>query len=134
MEGRGVIWISSLHILRLSLHPPSGILSIVFFLFVLICPIKAAQADDSIQEMCEAHSNLAKSIMRSRQYGLEMSQMMRIADKTDDSKISKLSKFFVVKAFKYPRVYDKEIESDVVSEFASDAYFQCFLALEKLAP
>jgi len=94
----------------------------------------AVQAEDSVQEVCEAHSNLAKNIMRGRQLGMEMSQMMRISYKAEDSKVSELARLFVMKAFKYPRVYDNEIEEDVVNEFGSAAYSQCFLALEKLTP
>ena len=93
-----------------------------------------AQAEDSIHEVCEAHSTLAKSIMRSRQYGLEMSQMMKTSDSSEDITISKLSKLYVIRAFKYPRVHDNGIEKEIVNEFGSAAYSQCFMALEKLTP
>ena len=106
----------------------------IFGMSTLVWLSGAVQAEDSVQEVCEAHSNLAKNIMKSRQFGLEMSEMMRISDSAEHVNISKLSKMFVIRAFKYPRVYDKEIEKDVVNEFGSAAYSQCFLVLEKLTP
>lgn len=106
----------------------------IFGMSTLVWLSGAVKAEDSVQEVCEAHSNLAKNIMRGRQVGMEMSQMMRISYKSEDSKVSELARLFVMKAFKYPRVYDNEIERDVVNEFGSAAYSECFLVLEKLSP
>jgi len=111
-----------------------GYVRFVFAMSVLASLTGAAQADDSIHEVCEAHSTLAKSIMRSRQFGLEMSQMMKTSESSEDITISKLSKLYVIRAFKYPRVHDNGIEKEIVNEFGSAAYSQCFMALEKLMP
>ena len=102
----------------------------VFAVFLLAFLIGGARADGGAQEMCEATSSLAKKTMSARQAGVEMSHLMRAYGEGDYGYVNKLAQSYVVRAYAYPRVYDEKQIKDLVKEFGSSAFVECFRVID----
>jgi uncharacterized protein with GYD domain len=101
-----------------------------FAMFTLVFWVGTVHAENGIQEMCEASSRLAKDTMRARQAGVEMSHLMRAFGEGENSNMNKLAQSYVMRAYAYQRVYDEIQKRDLVNEFGSVAFSECFQVLQ----
>ena len=94
----------------------------------------SAQAEENPNELCESLSLMAKSIMRARQSGVEMSMLINETDHKGSKILNKVSKVYIANAYDYPRVRDENVKKDVILEFGSRIYLACYKAQRKLLP
>jgi len=81
-----------------------------------------AEETVDVKELCSSYSELARVIMRNRQFGVSMSKAMVAAG--DYSNL-------VVEAYKSPRYNTTEYKQRAMEEFSTEAYVDCFTILTK---
>ena len=99
-----------------------------------------AQAEESPNELCESLALMAKSIMRARQSGVEMSALIRKADENikkdngdgESKKIGEVAKEYIRDVYEYPFVYHEDIRKEVVVEYGNRIYLMCYNTKRKL--
>ena len=84
----------------------------------------AAQAFD-YDKFCTAHGEMAEVIMKNRQAGTALSEMLTVA-KDDD-----LIRSVVMMAYKQPRMRMPENQTEMVVNFRSERELACFKTAEK---
>ena len=84
----------------------------------------AAHAQD-YDRYCTSHGKLSETIMRSRQAGVPLSEMLRIA------KDDKLIRTVVMMAFNQPRMSTPENRAIMIEDFRAERELKCFETVEK---
>lgn len=79
-----------------------------------------AEGDEATwQEKCEVYEGLAETVMKKRQHGAAMSDLMEIAE--DDRFLQRMIRM----AYEQPRYNSEEYISKTVSEFSNNFYLAC---------
>ena len=71
-------------------------------------------------ELCTGVSTLAESIMKNRQLGLPLTDMMKIMGTNE------LSAQLVIEAYDYPRLKIKKNQDNYIRDFADQAMLDCY--------
>lgn len=85
-----------------------------------VCASMGAQAEnDESGDVCADWSSLAENIMRSRQAGVSMAEMMKL------TKGTKPAQRMVIAAYEERRYHTEEIQQRKVEDFRDEAYLAC---------
>lgn len=88
-------------------------------------------AADTEVELCSPLSNLAEKIMKSRQIGVPMREVMEIKSLEDASeKWTTLYREIVTAAYKTPKYSTTEVQNETITEYGNKIMTQCLSALE----
>lgn len=77
---------------------------------------------DDWKESCALQGNLAATIMKNRQHGIPMSQMMEV---DTDPKIKDFMDALIIMAYESPRFSTEEMQKRSVDDFRDRAYLSC---------
>ncbi|QEI04672.1 hypothetical protein FXN63_01565 [Pigmentiphaga aceris] len=84
---------------------------------------------NSAHQACKDISHLAKELMKLRQVGAPMSQVMELT--SSGSSIDEMSKLFVQRAYRLPQYSTEQSRERAVREFENEAYRECYEANSK---
>jgi len=84
-----------------------------------------AKASDDLTSKCKSISTLAGTIMKARQAGTSMSEMMEVKIGPD---VKDLATSMIVSAFETPRFNTEKIKQETISDFRDDWYLKCVKA------
>lgn len=88
-----------------------------------------ASAEPTTQETCKSIADLAGTIMKARQNGRDMSELMELVGKYfEDAEERKPYDRMVVLAYDSPRYSTEEYKNKAVSDFKNSVYLGCFKA------
>jgi len=96
-------------------------------------------AEPKPREFCEIHSSIAKSAMRARQSGAEMSALIKkidtVVDENPESKNmkgwSKSTKDYIEMTYGYPLVHYEDMRQEAVLRFEDIIYRACYRVLRE---
>ena len=95
-------------------------------MLALLCIVQVAKAQ-TVQDFCEATGKMAEVVMKSRQSGMLVSDLMRYVDEYfADSEIEGAAREMIVEAFKIPRVSEIDAQADIVLEFRNRIELTCY--------
>ena len=114
-------------------------LSIFFCWILLVSFVGDANAELTASKFCENHSELAKSVMRARQSGAEMSTLINkidhvIAESPDDKIVKSLSestKNYIEQAYGFPLIHYEDMRQEAVLRFGNIIYRACYRELRE---
>lgn len=86
---------------------------------VVISPAMAAS-----EETCRTAKEIAESVMSARQSGVDIVNMMDIANKTG-GKLGALTKKMAIDAYSFPQFSTEEYRKKGVAEFGTRHYINC---------
>lgn len=96
------------------------LLSSIIGLTMMISPV---QAQEQRHQLCPSMGRLADSIMKGRQEGLAMSDMMGLAG---ESEVSSLVRKMVIMAFEEPRYHSEEGKLRATQDFRAKIETICY--------
>jgi len=85
----------------------------------------------SAWDVCKHVEEMAENIMKNRQAGASMSDMMEIANSTESEATRTVARHLVVKAYEMPRFSTEEHKRNIIIRFKNKAYLECYKALNK---
>lgn len=85
--------------------------------------IQAQDLTDGRMKLCKSLSEMAGSIMKGRQGGVEMAAMMEV--KQEDADVTQAARKIVVQAFEQPRYATKPMQEKAVVDFKNDQFLSC---------
>jgi len=91
------------------------------FWFVVLAASSSAAASTST-ETCKSISGVAQEVMKSRQQGILMAELMEV--EVSDL-IKPLMHQYIVRAYETPRFRTPQNQQRAVTDFANDAYLAC---------
>jgi hypothetical protein len=95
-------------------------------IFVCVAIVFAVTVSNAkANELCEAQSNLASTIMDARQNGMPMLDMMKAVGPD-----APLAKILVRAAYDSPRYHSEEMRTYATTEFSNEVYLMCVEATE----
>lgn len=99
--------------------------AVIVFIVLFAMPF-LAMAEDEEKSTCQQFEKMAELIMKSRQAGISMSEVMGV------SKISEieLARKMVIAAYESPRYQTEEMKQRAIEEFKNEAYLQCIKSQE----
>jgi len=83
----------------------------------------AATAGDDWMATCKSVSKMAEAIMKGRQAGGSMADMMAVD--TGNETVTQMGRLLVMQAFKQPRFDSEEYQHKAVVDFSNNAYSMC---------
>lgn len=75
--------------------------------------------------MCDQLGDLAKAIMSSRQSGVPMQEVMRIANKGKDDELARAVREMIVAAYEKPRFSSESNRDGAKVDFQNEVYLAC---------
>jgi hypothetical protein len=84
---------------------------------------KWKKTKDRMHTFCKGSSDLAKVIMKKRQSGLSISEMME--KNQTYGEVQKEADLYTISAFKVPRYDVKEYQDKAILDFSNDIYLEC---------
>lgn len=101
----------------------------ILLVFSLICPI-VVNAESKITmenyvEACPLVYELAKTVMKSRQMGVPISEAIKPITGVSDEDVQQLNKDLVVAAYKTPIATSNENKQQIVEDFANQSALEC---------
>lgn len=96
------------------------------FLWAALLLTASAVASDGVDregKFCRTISNMATEIMKARQNGVPMADVMELVP--NPSPIAKLGKSLVISAYERRRYSSAEMRQESVVDFANEVYLSC---------
>jgi hypothetical protein len=101
----------------------------------LAMPVHAdSNKTDDWRGTCAAMQRLAQAIMKNRQNGIAMADMMAKSDVSGDATIKKLDEALIIEAYSLPRYSTDEMQQKSIEDFGNDTYLQCAKSHMEKAP
>lgn len=92
----------------------------------LLCLAQIATAQ-TVQDICEATGTMAEAVMKSRQSGILMSDVMKDVNKYfGGEELEGIVRQMVIEAFKIPRVSGIDAQADIVLSFRNKIELTCY--------
>ncbi|MDV2440211.1 hypothetical protein QR665_12130 [Acinetobacter gerneri] len=83
------------------------------------------------EENCKKITSMAQVVMKARQNGSPILNMLAAAEKSSkDEQSVKITKMMVEDAFSQPKYYSEEAKKDAVNEFSAKYYLGCMKMYE----
>lgn len=102
----------------------------IALMLLLYLPLAAyADAVDEWQKVCESVSTFAETLMKARQNGVPMAEMMRIAESSPAA--AKSAKTMTVAAYERNRWNTEENKRREIENFRDENYLACIQAKKK---
>ena len=114
-------------------------LSVFFCGILLLSFVGDANDERTPSKFCESHSELAKSAMRARQSGAEMSTLINriddvIAESPDDKIVKSLcesTQNYIEQAYGSPLIHYEDMRQEAVLRFGNIIYRACYRELRE---
>ena len=78
----------------------------------------------SVSANCDDIAGLAKTVMETRQSGVSMSNMMKVAE-SDKGALGRIMKGMTIQAYKKPAYHGKELQQRMINDFEDKWYMLC---------
>ncbi len=89
-------------------------------------PAAQAQSDED----CALMGELATTIMRGRQSGVPLTEMMRAGTQSDNPVANDLTRKMILAAYDLPRYSSDGMQARAVTDFANDVVLICYQAAD----
>lgn len=98
----------------------------VFLILPFSINAQESQSDSRLTDSeCRSLSDLAGSIMKSRQSGVPMTRAMGITDDIELPSFKELVRSFVIQAYKEPHYQSEKYKQRAIVSFSDNIYLEC---------
>lgn len=99
------------------------------FVIAALVTLSSVSLVSAQEDTCAAFGFMAGNVMEARQNGMDMSEMVALANKIEDKDVGQAVKLTIIEAYKRPRFQSDEMIKREIEDFKNAIMVQCYEAI-----